>query len=156
MPRKEKTVKWQQLKSEPCSVARTLSVVGERWTVLIIRDCFRGISRFDAFEASLHIPRAVLTELLKRLVETGILEKRKSQDHARRYDYVLTKKGWDLRPVLLTMLAWGDTYMADAAPPMLIQHTPCGHLITPELHCPECAEKILPTDVKVFRNKDIA
>jgi len=149
-------VKWQDLSSEPCSVARTLSIIGERWTVLLLRECFRKVSRFDEFEASLGIPRALLARRLKSLVEQGILSKHQDQNHARRFDYVLTDKGWELRPVILTMLVWGDKHMADGDPPMLIKHKPCNHIITPELHCPECQTPILNSDIRVVRNRKMA
>lgn len=148
-------MKWQNLESERCSVARTLSVIGERWTVLILRECFRQVTRFDAYEAALGIPRAVLTLRLKSLVEEGVLEKQVDPAHARRFNYLLTEKGLDLRPVILTMLVWGDKYKADDVPPMLIKHTRCDHIIIPELHCPECKEKILNTEVKTVRNRNL-
>ncbi|MEH6402500.1 MAG: helix-turn-helix domain-containing protein [Sneathiella sp.] len=148
-------MKWQDLNSEPCSVARTLSVIGERWTVLILRECFRNVARFDGFEASLGIPRAILALRLKSMVEVGILEKTQDLTHAGRFNYVLTEKGWDLRPVILTMLVWGDKHMAAGAPPMLIKHKPCNHIITPVLHCPECETTILNTEIKVVRNRDL-
>jgi len=143
-------MKRQGLKSEPCSIARTLSIIGERWTVLILRECFRNVSRFDAFEAVLKIPRAVLADRLKMLVEEGVLEKQEDKDHARRYSYILTPKGLDLRPILLTMLAWGDKYQQTGLPPKVVEHLPCGHVITPVLRCPECHDEVHAGNTRVI------
>ncbi|WP_025898352.1 winged helix-turn-helix transcriptional regulator [Sneathiella glossodoripedis] len=135
-------MKWQQLNAEPCSIARTLAVIGERWTVLILRECFRDVSRFDQFEKRLGIPRAVLSDRLKQLVEEGILEKRSDPEHARRFDYILTAKGYDLRPVLLTMLEWGDKYKQDGLPPKYIYHHKCAHEVSPKITCSHCDEEL--------------
>ncbi len=142
-------MKWQELKTEPCSVARTLSVIGEKWTILILRDCYRGLTRFDAFEKSLGIPRALLSERLKRMVIEEILIKQADPNHAKRFDYILTQKGWDLRAVTLTMMAWGNKYMSQTVAPMEIRHLNCNHMITPELHCPVCAKKLDPKEIEV-------
>lgn len=143
---------WQALKQAPCPIGQTLSVIGERWTPLILRDCYGGVTRFDAFEASLKIPRALLTKRLKMLVAEGILEKQKDPHHARRFDYILTEKGWDLRPVLITMLTWGDKYMTTGTSSLHIKHTKCGHRITPQLHCPDCDEKIDIKDLEAIKS----
>ena len=145
-------MKWHELQSEPCSVAKTLSVIGERWTILILREAFQKITRFDAFEAKLKIPRAVLAERLKALVANGVMEKRPDPNHARHFDYVLTEKGRDLRPVLLTMVAWGDQYMNDN-PTMFVHHHSCGKDITPVLYCPDCDEALEPGNFKVSKTK---
>ncbi len=140
------------LKSEPCSIARTLSIIGERWTVLILRECFRNISRFDGFEAALKIPRAILADRLKMLVAEGVLEKQQDKDHARRFSYVLTQKGLDLRPILLTMLAWGDKHLQPGPPPKEVEHLPCGHTITPVLCCPECHGELDANNTRVINS----
>ena len=91
-----------------CSLAQTLDVVGERWTLLILRDAFFGARRFQQFEEHLGIAKNILTARLSRLVEEGILEKRPAESE--RHEYVLTQKGLDLQPVLLAMVHWGDVY----------------------------------------------
>ena len=139
-----------------CSVARTLSVIGQKWTPLIIRECYFGTRRFDAFEAALKIPRAVLAVRLKMLVKEVILVRRVDQNHARRFDYILTKKGWDLRPVLLSMMAWGDTYKAENTPPVLVKHNDCGHPICIEIRCPSCDMQVSPTEITSEWNEDYA
>ena len=146
-------MKRQELKFEPCSIARSLSIVGERWTVLILRECFRNVNRFDGFEASLKIPRAILADRLKMLVEEGVLEKQADKDHARRFFYVLTPKGLDLRPILLTMLAWGDKYQQTGQPLKVVEHLPCGHVIIPVLSCPECHEEVHAGNTRVINSR---
>ena len=91
-----------------CSLAQTLGVIGERWTLLIVRDAFFGIRRFDQFQRDLGIARNILAIRLSRLVDEGILERRPTDDS--RHEYVLTDKGLDLHPVLLAMIHWGDRY----------------------------------------------
>jgi DNA-binding HxlR family transcriptional regulator len=94
----------------PCPIARALDLVGERWTLLILRDVFCGIRRFDAFQENLGIARNILTERLAWLVEQEILEKRAYEEHPPRYEYRLTPKGRALFPVLITLLRWGERW----------------------------------------------
>src|SRR5512141_1570322 len=95
-----------------CSVARTLDIVGERWTLLILRDAFNGRRRFEDFAASLPIATNVLTARLQTLVAHGIMERTRYQERPPRYEYRLTDKGRSLYPVLIALLQWGDTYLA--------------------------------------------
>ena len=106
--------------NQNCSVARTLEIVGERWTLLIIRDAFLGRSRFDEFQESLGIARNVLSDRLNRLVEEGILERRRYSERPPRDEYVLTEKGSDLRLALNGLRQWGDRYLSEQ-PPRLLQ-----------------------------------
>ncbi len=101
-------MKWTDLESDPCPIARALSVVGDRWTLLILRDCFLGRSRFEEFHSSLGLTRHVLTERLNRLVEGGVLER--VEYARRRYDYVLTPRGRDLAPVMTDLFRWGKAH----------------------------------------------
>src|SRR5512140_1508372 len=111
-----------------CSVARTLEVIGEWWSMLVVREAFNGVRRFDDFQAHLGIARNVLATRLQSLVEHGILERRLYQDRPERYEYRLTEKGRDLYPVLITMMRWGDKWEAGAeGPPVRLTHEPCGH-----------------------------
>ncbi|HZQ15759.1 MAG TPA: helix-turn-helix domain-containing protein [Gaiellaceae bacterium] len=102
-----------------CSIARALEVVGERWTLLIVRDAFLGRRRFDEFQASLGVSRNVLTERLNRLVEEGILDRVLYQERPERYEYRLTKKGRDLHLALTALRQWGDDYLSDKPPRLL-------------------------------------
>ena len=111
-----------------CSIARTLDVIGEPWSPLILRDVFVGIRRFDQIQADLGISRKVLTERLNRLVEHGVLERR-PYDAGPRYEYLLTPKGAELVDLLLVMVGWGDKWLAgEAGPPVLYRHHACGEI----------------------------
>ena len=105
---------------ESCSVAKTLEIIGERWTWLIIRDAFHGLTRFIDFEQSLGIARNVLTDRLNRLVEEGIFERVLYQERPARYEYRLTQKGSDLATALTALRQWGDQYLS-AKPAQLLQ-----------------------------------
>ena len=98
---------------QDCSIARSLEVVGERWTLLIVRDAFLGLSRFDQFQESLGIARNVLAERLRRLVDEGILERARYSERPDRYEYRLTEKGRELRLALSGLRQWGDTYLSE-------------------------------------------
>ena len=110
-----------------CSIARTLEVLGERWTLLVIRDVFNGKRRFDQIQENLGVARNVLSTRLARLVDEGILEKRAYQERPARYEYFLTEKGLDLWPVMIALLHWGDRHLlrarraADADPPQALR-----------------------------------
>jgi DNA-binding HxlR family transcriptional regulator len=122
-----------------CSIARTLDVIGEWWTLLIVRDAFRGISRFDDFKDSLGLARSVLTARLAKLTDHGVLERRVYSEHPPRYEYHLTEKGRALFPVITTLINWGDQWAAaPAGPPVVLVHDTCGTITTPELTCPHC------------------
>jgi DNA-binding HxlR family transcriptional regulator len=134
-----------------CSIARTLELVGERWTLLVIRDAFLGVRRFDDFQRSLGIARNVLSDRLARLVDAGILERRAYQQRPERFEYTLTEKGRDLRAPLLALMHWGDRYLAPAGPPMVIEHEGCGGTLTTLLHCQECGAEPEGSEVRARR-----
>jgi DNA-binding HxlR family transcriptional regulator len=125
-----------------CSIARTLEVVGERWTLLILRDALRGARRFEEFQAGLGIARNVLSARLARLCDEGILERRRYQDRPARDEYLLTDKGRDLGPVLLGLQRWGDRHAAPNGPPVVLTHGPCGHELDARLVCAHCGEAV--------------
>jgi DNA-binding HxlR family transcriptional regulator len=130
-----------------CSIARTLEVIGERWTPLILRDAFRGTRRFEDFQATLGIARNVLSARLSRLCDEGILERRRYRQRPPRDEYHLTAKGRDLQPVLLALLRWGDRHAAPEGPPLLLTHEPDGHPLEPALVCGTCGEPLDPGSV---------
>jgi DNA-binding HxlR family transcriptional regulator len=99
-----------------CSIARALEIVGERWTLLIVRDCFLGLRRFEEFQQSLGIARNVLTDRLNRLVDEGVLERVLYSERPERYEYHLTKKGLDLNIALTALRQWGDEYLSEKPP----------------------------------------
>jgi len=131
-----------------CSVAQALEVVGEWWSMLIVRDAFLGVTRFDDFQQRLGISRNVLNQRLAHLVDHGVLAKVPYSEHPPRFDYRLTDKGRDLWPVLTTMRQWGDKYAAPDGPPLQLVHTDCGAVAEAELVCSDCGEPIGPGAVK--------
>ncbi|HUS22086.1 MAG TPA: helix-turn-helix domain-containing protein [Aeromicrobium sp.] len=122
-----------------CSIAQALEVVGEWWTLLILRDCFLGVRRFDDFVERLGIARNVLTSRLETLVAAGVLERQPYDEARGRYDYALTDKGRALWPVLTAMRQWGDEWILGAGnEPLLIEHRGCGHETTAQMTCNAC------------------
>ena len=104
-------MKWNELDENFCPVARTLSLIGDRWTMLILRDCFLGLSRFEQFAESTGATRHIIAGRLKRLVDSGILEKRAYSDRPKRYEYVLTEKGQEFAPALMAFRDWGKKHL---------------------------------------------
>jgi DNA-binding HxlR family transcriptional regulator len=125
-----------------CSVAQTLEVIGEWWTMLIVRDAFLGVTRFDQLQERLGISRNVLNQRLAHLVEHGVLERVAYSERPPRYDYRLTEKGRDLFPVLTTMRQWGDKYAAPDGPPLRLRHQACGRYTQAALTCDKCGEPL--------------
>ncbi|MGH8964415.1 MAG: winged helix-turn-helix transcriptional regulator [Actinomycetes bacterium] len=131
-----------------CSIARTLEVVGERWTLLVVRNALTGMTRFEHFQQSLGIAPNVLTDRLGRLTEAGVLTQRKYQDRPERFEYVPTDKGRALWPVLAAMIAWGDAhYPLPAGAPKLLLHDECGGRIAAQLVCTSCGTAVEPNAV---------
>jgi DNA-binding HxlR family transcriptional regulator len=134
-----------------CSIARTMDVIGEPWSPLVLRNIYIGITRFEALQASLGISRKVLAERLRWLVDKGVLERREYSAAPRRYEYVLTQQGTELCDLLLVMVRWGDRWLAgEAGPPVLYRHHACGQISHVELSCSECGEPMRATDVDVL------
>jgi DNA-binding HxlR family transcriptional regulator len=131
-----------------CSIARTLELVGERWTMLVLREAFAGRRRFDEMADTLGIARNVLTARLAWLVEEGILVKVPYQERPRRYEYRLTEKGIDLWPVLMSLMQFGDRYYAPDGPPVLVEHRECGGAVDGHLTCERCGAKLGARDVR--------
>ena len=131
-----------------CSVAQCLEVVGEWWTMLIVRDLFMGVRRFDDFQERLGISRNVLTERLNKLVEQGIVERRPYQERPKRHEYVLTEKGIGLWPVLNAMRQWGDEWEAPNGPRIDIVHRSCDHVTTGVIVCEHCRAEMGARDVR--------
>jgi DNA-binding HxlR family transcriptional regulator len=141
-------MRWSEIDQQDCSVAQALSVVGDRWTMLILKEAFMRVRRFEDFLERTGAPRPVLAERLKALVDDGVLEKRLYSERPDRFEYRLTDKGRDLWPVLVSLLRWGDKWMTgQEGPPVEVLHRACGHAIHPELACPECGEWLEATDM---------
>ena len=142
-------MRWDDIDQQTCSVARALSVVGERWTMLILRDAFFGTRRFDRFQANLGITRHRLSERLGKLVEQGVLVKVPYHERPVRHEYRLTRKGLALYPVLMSLARWGDEWMdGGEGAPLEYRHQNCGHKTRPTLTCSECSEPLRPKEVE--------
>ena len=132
---------------QACSIARALELVGDRWTMLVIREAFLGTRRFDDYQGKLGCARNVLTDRLNRLVEVGILAKEPYQEHPPRHEYRLTRRGVELWPAMMSLKTWGDRYLAPDGPPVLIRHRDCGGELDERLHCSRCGAELGPADV---------
>jgi DNA-binding HxlR family transcriptional regulator len=130
-----------------CSIARTLEIVGERWTLLVVRDVLRGSHRFEDFRTSLGIAHNVLSDRLARLTEAGVLERRQYQTRPDRFEYHITERGLDLWPIVMSLLLYGDRYHAPDGPPLLTTHHGCGGRLTPRFTCDSCGASLGPADV---------
>ena len=130
-----------------CSIARALEVVGERWTLLILRDTAFQPRRFDELLQRLGLARNVLAERLQGLVDDGLLERRLYQERPPRYEYAQTQKARDLWPALAALLSWGDKYYAPNGPPRVIHHRDCGGHVNLEARCEACGATVTPSQL---------
>jgi DNA-binding HxlR family transcriptional regulator len=138
--------------NQNCSVAATLEVVGDPWTLLILRDAFLGLTRFEQWRDRLGIARNVLAYRLKTLVAEGLLERQAYCLRPPRYEYQLTDKGRDIYPVLLTLRAWGDRHIyGEGAEPQAYAHRDCGHHVSPELTCNHCQTQVNANNIVRIR-----
>lgn len=134
-----------------CAVGNTLSVIGERWTLLVLRECFLGVRRFEQLQRNTGIARNILTDRLNTLVFHGVLRRERYQERPERYEYRLTEKGLDLYPVLLTIMDWGSKHGDGRA--MTLTHKNCGATVMPHLACPECGEQVAARDMRAVRDE---
>lgn len=145
-------MRWSKLEHETCSLARTVSVIGDRWTLLILRDCFLRVRRFEEFQARLGVTRPILASRLRKLVKEFVLAKVPYQQRPLRYEYRLTQKGLDLYPIVMSIVHWGDVHMAGKkGRPLLHEHTMCGKTFDPVVVCSQCGEPLNPRQVHVHR-----
>lgn len=134
-----------------CSVAQALEIVGEWWTLLVIRDCFLGVRRFDDFVERLGISRNVLTDRLDKLVAADVLERHVYDEGRNRAEYVLTDKGRALWPVLTTLREWGDEWITGVGnEPLLVEHRSCGNVMHSRLVCDCCGEPVRAGSVRAI------
>jgi DNA-binding HxlR family transcriptional regulator len=147
-------MRWKDLNQEPCPIARSLSIVGDRWTLLILRDCFLGVRRFEGFQTNLNISRTILGDRLSDLVNNGLLIRAPYQDKPVRFEYVLTAKGKSLSSVMLMLADWGNHYgVGDGVQLIAHQHKACGHAFRPVVTCSACGEGVGSRDVEVRKGK---
>ncbi len=131
--------------SRPCSIADALGMIGEKYSLLVLREVFFGVRRFDAIARNTGAPRDILAARLRRLVEVGVLEKSLYNERPPRFEYVATAAGRDLRPVLLMLMHWGDQHLTDL-PPTVFEHS-CGADLDPAVVCRDCGEEVRSTDL---------
>ena len=136
-----------------CSIACTLEVVGEKWALLAVREVFLGNRRFDEMVRRTGAPRDTMATRLRTLVGAGILERRQYSEHPARFEYYLTDAGRDLYPVVMTLMSWGDRYLAgQAGPPLRLEHE-CGHRLRTQLVCEACGEPVVPGQTRPIRSR---
>jgi DNA-binding HxlR family transcriptional regulator len=132
-----------------CSIAKPLSILGERWTILVLREISLGNRRFDEIQRELGVATNVLSARLATLTDEEIVERRAYSEHPKRFEYRLTKKGADLQPILLAFLRWGDTYTAGkAGPPLETVHATCDHVFHMVPTCSHCGEEVKSQDLR--------
>jgi DNA-binding HxlR family transcriptional regulator len=135
--------------NQTCSIAGALDVVGERWSLLIVRNVMLGLRRFDEIQANLGIARNVLQTRLQTLLEEGVLERHPYQEHPLRYEYLLTEKGLDLWPTMVALMKWGDRHApTPAGPPVLLEHKDCGGSVDEHRVCELCGAHLSVRDVR--------
>jgi DNA-binding HxlR family transcriptional regulator len=132
-----------------CAVERTLSIIGERWALLVLREAFLGVRRFDQLRQNTGAARNILSDRLNTLVANGILRRELYQERPQRYEYRLTEKGLDLYPVLVTLMDWGSRHAGGRA--MTLTHKTCGATVMPQLACPGCGEPVRARDMQAPR-----
>jgi DNA-binding HxlR family transcriptional regulator len=155
----EKTTHWghdggvTRATPRDCSVAAALEVIGDRWSLLAVRELSLGVTRFNDVAANTGAPRDILTARLRKLEDQGVVRREPYSDRPPRYDYVLTDAGVALAPVLSALRRWGDEHLVEGAPPVQFVHS-CGERYAAEPHCQACGEVTLPGSLRLARDKD--
>lgn len=144
-------MRWSEIGSETCSIARALSAIGDRWSLLILREAFLRTRRFADFQRRIGVARNILADRLDHLVAEGILERQRYSERPERFEYRLTAKGRALHPVLMALVAWGDDWMdeKDEGRPVEHVHRSCGHVMHMTGVCSECGEPLDPRGIEV-------
>ena len=148
-------MKWNELAEQQCSISRSLAVIGDRWTLLVLSDLFLGAKRFETIRERLEISRTILTDRLNLLEREGVLRRVEYQERPTRYEYRLTNKGLELYPVIMTIVHWGDRHYADEGnPPIIHTHRACGKDFAPVLTCSECHEPVKAVEASARKRPD--
>ncbi len=146
-------MRWTDIGHSSCSIARALAIVGDRWTLLVLREAFFGVRRYEDFQRLTQASPRLVADRLGKLVAEGVMEKQPYKDRPKRYEYRLTEKGRALHPVMVTLSQWGQNWMGDPArPPVTLVHRSghgCGRPTRPHLVCCECGEPVGPRDITV-------
>jgi DNA-binding HxlR family transcriptional regulator len=145
-------MRWSEIDTVPCPVAQAMSVIGDTWTILILRDALRGASKFEEFQRATGASRAIVADRLAHLVEYRVFERVQYEAHPPRYEYRLTKRGRDLQPVLMMLAHWSENHLGKSpgGKPLRIagrRHTTCGHTFTPVVTCSHCGEAATPDTI---------
>jgi DNA-binding HxlR family transcriptional regulator len=144
-------VDWDEYAREGCAVGGALQIVGDRWTMLTLRELFLGIRRFGELQRNTGAAKNILADRLQSLVGHGVLERVQYQERPARHEYRLTEKGLDLYPLLVGLMAWGAKHAPQAGDPLiLVQHKACGTVGLPELTCTGCGEQVGPRDMRAL------
>ena len=144
-------MRWTDIGHSACSIARALAIVGDRWTLLVLREAFFGVRRYEDFQRLTQASPRIVADRLAKLVAEGVMEKQRYQERPARYEYRLTPMGRELHPVMVTLSLWGQRWMGDPArPPVrLVHRTGCGRPTMPVLVCSECSEPVSAGDIAV-------
>lgn len=140
----------------PCSVARTLQIIGDRWSFLLIREMFFGVRRFDVFQENIGIATNILTDRLQRLTGHGIVEKQAYQIRPERFEYRFTPKGHDLYGPMIVMMRWGDKWLSSGNPPLLLRHTKCQQDFYAQVVCSACRKELFATEMEYRLRYDLS
>lgn len=140
----------------PCSVARTLQIIGDRWSFLLIREMFFGVRRFDVFQENIGIATNILTDRLQRLTGHGIVQKQAYQTRPERFEYRFTPKGHDLYGPMIVMMRWGDKWLSSGKPPLMLKHTKCQQDFFAQVVCSECRGELFAGEMSYRLRYDLA
>jgi DNA-binding HxlR family transcriptional regulator len=136
---------------DACSVASTLEIIGERWTMHVLREAFLGVRRFEEFHRNIGVARNILSDRLTTLVAEGILRRESYSEHPPRSEYRLTRKGVDLYGILVELMKWGNRWSPNPdGPAVVLRHRECGAVIEPVLACPDCGLPVQPWDLEAL------
>ncbi len=149
-------MRFEELSAAPCSISRSLALLGERWTLAVVKQAFAGTRRFEDFLVALDVSRSLLSKRLERLVEAGVLSRDPYPSNRTRHEYRLTEQGLALYPVLQALRAWGDTYLAPEGPPLRYTHQGCGGDVAVHLDCERCSRALSARDVAVSPGPGLA
>ena len=141
------------MQAKECSIEATLKTVGDRWTLLILRDIFRGIKRFETIQRDLGIARNLLSKRLQHLIENQVVERFLYQEKPNRYEYRLTDKGRALSPSLIALMQWGDQWCSSEEPPVKLVHDNCGSLLTHSVKCDTCGTDVKANEIRSLINQ---
>jgi DNA-binding HxlR family transcriptional regulator len=150
-------MQWNSLMEERCPIARFLAVTGDRWSLLLLRQAFRGETRYEEFRHALGVSPTVLSRRLSHLCEHGILERVVDPDRPKRPQYRLTMKGLGLWNIIMSAVHWGETYYpSESESDWVLEHTACDHEFTPQpqMNCSECSQPVALTELRSYRRED--